>query len=323
MSDVLIYNAAAAAAVRIVVLIILALALHGLATRLLPRFVNAMYRLRQGSGEPLSMEEEVRRRETISHVLLRTADILLTVVFGIMILSELGFDLAPLLASAGIVGIAIGFGAQTLIRDVLSGIFILLENQYGKGDLVRIAATSGVVEDINLRRTVLRDLDGVVHSVPNGEVRIASNLTRGWSRVNVSINVGHREELDRIWTALDRVGEEMAADSAWASHILEAPKVQRVDALEESGVVLVISATTRPMKHLEVAGELRRRVKIAFDREGIRTPFSAREVPKSEAAPGASPDALKSEGASNAPPGPAAPPEEVTKMAMIDEQEGR
>lgn len=261
--------------VRIAVLMAFALVLHRLATRIIPHLVTSTTRLPQDRLLP-SFEEEMKRRETISHVLLRTMDMLVIVVVGFMVLSELGFDLAPLLASAGIVGIALGFGAQSLVKDIVAGVFILLENQYGKGDVVQIAGVSGMVEDINLRRTVLRDLEGVVHSVPNGEIRIASNLTRGWSRVNLNVSVAYKEDLDRVRAVLDRVGEELAADPAWAPMILEAPKVLRVDAFEEAGIALKILATTKPIKQWDVAGELRRRIKAAFDAEGIDFPLQRR-----------------------------------------------
>jgi small conductance mechanosensitive channel len=202
----------------------------------------------------------------------------LVLLAAFMVLAELGLNIAPVLAGAGIAGIAIGFGAQTLVRDLLAGVFVLIENQYARGDVVRIAGVSGMVEDVNLRRTVLRDLDGIVHSVPNGEVRVASNFTRGWSRVNFNVTIGYEQDIDRVRALLDRIGAELAADPEWGPLILEAPKVLRVDAFEESGVALKILAMTKPIRQWDVAGEMRRRIKAAFDAEGIRIPYPHRVV---------------------------------------------
>ncbi|MBI4499494.1 MAG: mechanosensitive ion channel family protein [Chloroflexi bacterium] len=281
------------AVLRVTLTVALALLLHRLAERATPHLVELALRVEQTDlAAPVASEEQAKRRDTLSHVLLRTLEVLLVVIGGFMVLAELGFNLAPLIASAGIAGIAIGFGAQSLIRDLFAGIFILLENQYGKGDVVKIAGVAGIVEDVNLRRTVLRDLDGIVHSVPNGEVRVASNFTRGWSRVNLNVLVGYDQDLDRVRAVLDRVGEELAADPEWAPLILEAPKVLRVDAFEESGIALKVLATTKPIKQWDVAGELRRRIKAAFDAEGISIPFPHRVVVIQQAErPGAAPEA--------------------------------
>ncbi|MBI2982945.1 MAG: mechanosensitive ion channel family protein, partial [Chloroflexi bacterium] len=169
----------------------------------------------------------------------------------------------------------------------LGGIFVIVEDQYGKGDVVRIADTAGMVEQVSLRRTILRDLDGIVHSVPNGLIGVSSNYTRGWSRVNLNVSVGYGEDLDRVRAVLDRVGAELAVDPAWSDRITEPPKVLRVDAFEESGVALKILATTRPLHQWDVAGELRRRIKIAFDAEGIEIPYPHRVLVMQLATPGA------------------------------------
>ncbi len=211
-------------------------------------------------------------------MLVRTLGALIAVVAALVVLGEAGLPLAPLIAGAGIAGIALGFGAQTLFRDLLAGLFVVLERQYGVGDAVRLAGIGGVVEDINLRRTVLRDIDGIVHSIPNGEVRIASNLTRGWSSVNLNVSVGYDEDIDRVKGVIDRAGAELAADPDWAELILEPPAVLRVDGLEESGVALKVLAKTKAMEQWKVTGELRRRIKMAFDAEGITIPYPHRVI---------------------------------------------
>jgi small conductance mechanosensitive channel len=155
------------------------------------------------------------------------------------------------------------------VRDTINGLFILVENQYGKGDVVRLAGVGGLVEDVNLRRTVLRDLDGAVHSIPNGQVAVSSNLTRGWSRVNMNVRVAYGEDMDRVMTVIDRVAQGMAQDPYFAPMVLDAPRALRVDGFDEFGVQVKIMGETQPMRQWEVTGELRRRLKKAFDEEKI------------------------------------------------------
>ena len=194
---------------------------------------------------------------------------MLALVALLMVLPELSVNIGALLAGVGIAGIAIGFGAQTIVRDALNGLFILIENQYGIGDVVTVAGVTGRVEEVNLRRTVLRDLDGVVHSVPNSEIRVASNYTRDWSGVNMNVTVAYDADLDRVTEVIDAVGRELAADAAYKRVIKEAPHVVRVDAFKDSGVSLKVLGVTKPMRQWEVMGELRRRLKKAFDAEKI------------------------------------------------------
>ena len=162
-----------------------------------------------------------------------------------MILGQLGLDIGPAVAGLGVVGIAVGFGAQSLVRDYLNGALILIENQFGKGDVVRVAGVAGTVEDFTLRRTTLRDLDGVVHTVPNGEIKVASNLTRVWARINQDVTVAYGTDIDKAIAVVDDVGREMAGDPVWKRRVLEAPRVERVEALAEYGVTLKILGTVR------------------------------------------------------------------------------
>jgi len=190
-----------------------------------------------------------------------------------MILSEVGIDITPLLAGAGVAGIAIGFGAQSLIKDFLSGLFILLEDQYNKGDVVKIAGIAGLVEEVNLRRTVLRDLDGIVHSVPNGEITTASNYTRDWARVNLDVPVAYGEDLDHVMAVINRVGKELAEDEYFSKLVHTAPQALRVNNFGDSGIDIKILGETKPMMQWEVTGELRKRLKKAFDEAGIEIPW--------------------------------------------------
>jgi small conductance mechanosensitive channel len=183
-----------------------------------------------------------------------------------------------MLAGLGIVGIAVGFGAQGLIRDIFSGIFILLEDQYRIGDVVNVAGIGGLVEEINLRRTVLRDLDGIVHSIPNGEIKVASNFTKGYSRVNLNISVAYGEDLDHVIEVINRVCKEMAEDPKWSTDFVSMPQVLRVDKLGDSGIDIKILGDTKPIRQWDIMGELRLRLKRTFDEEGIEIPWPHTKV---------------------------------------------
>ena len=264
---------------RIAFVVVLALAAYWVARRWVPRAVRASVPVEQADLDPAYLvAEQKKRSETLSRVIVGSLGVLIGVLAALVVLGEAGLPLGPLIAGAGIAGIALGFGAQSLVRDVLAGLFVILECQYGVGDAVRLAGVGGVVEDLNLRRTVLRDIDGVVHSIPNGEVRIASNLTRGWSSVNLDVSVGYEADLDRVREVLDRVGAELAADPEWAPVIVEPPGMLRVNAFEESGIAIKVLAKVKAMEQWKVTGELRRRIKIAFDAEGITIPYAHRVV---------------------------------------------
>jgi moderate conductance mechanosensitive channel len=251
------------------------LALVLLSTAAIPRAIEKAVQRSRGD----QTEEEVEKRaETLSGVLVASLQAIVIAVVTFMMLSEIGLNIAPMIAGVGVVGIAIGFGAQSLVKDIISGLFILLENQYRKGDVVKIADTSGLVEDINLRRTLLRDMDGVVHSVPNGEIRVASNLTKGWSRVNLNIGVDYGTDLEKAIAVINRVGKELAEDPAWSAQILKPPQALRVDNLGDSAIDIKILGDTKPMQQWAVTGELRLRLKKAFDEENIEIPWPHTKV---------------------------------------------
>jgi small conductance mechanosensitive channel len=260
---------------KIALLLILGLAIILGTTLAIPKVIKtAVLKSRAGQTE----EELNKRADTLSGVLTASVQVIVILVFAFMLLSELGINIAPILAGVGIVGIAIGFGAQSLVKDIIAGLFILIENQYRKGDVVKIADVSGLVEDISLRRTVLRDMDGVVHVVPNGEIRVASNLTKEWSRVNMNISVAYNTDLSHAIAVISRVGEELAKDPQWAPFILTPPKALRIDNLGDSGIEIKILGDTKPIKQWDVMGELRLRLKKAFDEEGIEIPWPHTKV---------------------------------------------
>jgi len=225
-----------------------------------------------------SKEGLEKRTNTLLSIFKGMGRILIVIIAIMMILDEVGVPVAPVLAGFGIAGVAIGFGAQYLIRDLIAGIFIILENQYRMGDVVRVADIAGLVEGITLRKTVLRDLDGIVHHVPNGEIRVASNFTRHFSRVNLNISVGYGTDLDHAISVINRVGKELAEDEKWRKVIKTPPQVLRVDNLGDSGIDIKILGDVKPIEQWGVMGELRLRLKKAFDAEGIEIPWPHTKV---------------------------------------------
>ncbi len=251
------------------------LALVLLATAAIPKVIREAVTRSRGD----QTDEEVNKRaDTLSGVLVASLQAVIIAVVVFMMLSEIGLNISPIIAGVGVVGIAIGFGAQSLVKDLIAGLFIILENQYRKGDVVKIADTSGLVEEINLRRTLLRDMDGVVHSVPNGEIRVASNYTKEWSRVNMNISVSYDTDLKHAIEVINRVGKELAEDPDWMGAILTPPRALRVDNLGDSGIDIKILGETKPMRQWDVMGELRLRLKKAFDVEGIDIPYPHTKV---------------------------------------------
>jgi small-conductance mechanosensitive channel len=259
---------------RIALIILLSLVVAIIVGEFVPRVIVTTLSRRAGETD-----DEIRKRgATLSRVLVGTGQVAVLLIAVFMLLSELKINIAPILAGVGVAGIAIGFGAQSLVKDIVAGLFIILENQYRVGDVVRIADIAGLVEDINLRRTVLRDLDGIVHVVPNGEIKVASNFTKEWSRVNLNISVAYGEDLDRVISVINRVGTELAEDPQWAPDILKPPQALRVDNLGDSGIEIKILGDTKPIRQWDVMGELRRRLKKVFDQEGIEIPWPHTKV---------------------------------------------
>ncbi|MDD5013161.1 MAG: mechanosensitive ion channel family protein [Candidatus Pacebacteria bacterium] len=221
----------------------------------------------------LSKEAEKKREDTLIRIFSTTINILILIIALLMILQEFGLDIGPLIAAAGVIGVAVGFGGQYLIRDLISGLFIIIENQYRIGDIVCFDETCGLVEDITLRMTILRDMDGTVHHVPHGEIKKVSNLSKYFARVNLNIGVSYNSNLEKVIEVVNRVGQELVNDPKWKESIITAPQFLRVDDFADSAVIIKILGETKPLKQWEVAGELRKRLKIAFDKEGIEIPF--------------------------------------------------
>ncbi len=226
----------------------------------------------------MSPEAEIKRENTLIRIFNGTLAVVITIMASLMILKEAGLDIAPILAGAGIVGLAVGFGGQYLIRDIITGLFIILENQYRIGDVIDIDGIGGSVEDISLRKTTLRNLDGTVHHIPHGEITKVSNLSKNFARVNLNIGISYSANLEHVIAVINKTGLELANDSYYKNLIISAPAFLRVDDFADSSVVVKILGDTQPLKQWEVTGELRKRLKIAFDREGIEIPFPQRVI---------------------------------------------
>lgn len=226
--------------------------------------------------DSLQAVEAKKRVQTLGNILRHALLIVITFIAVLTILGELGIQLGPLLATAGIGAVALGFGAQSLVKDVISGFFIILENQYRIGDAVDVAGVSGLVESVSLRKTVLRDLEGRVHTIPNGEIKVATNLSKEWSRAVVDIGISYREDIDQIITLLSEIGKELAEEEPFKSAILEPMQILGVEQFKESEIIIRMIVKTVPLKQWEVSRELRRRIKNRFDEKGIQIPFPHR-----------------------------------------------
>jgi small conductance mechanosensitive channel len=226
---------------------------------------------RKRRGEP-SFELE-KRAATIGGVIRKTASAVIWVLAMAMALREVGFDIAPILAGAGVVGLAVGFGAQNLVRDVITGLFMLMENQVSENDIVLINGTGGLVEEINLRTTVLRGLDGTVHIFPNGAITTLSNMTREYSFYVFDVGVAYKEDTDRVVEVLEEIAEQMRQEEEFRPLILEPLDVLGVDQFGDSAVVIKVRLKTVPSKQWQVGRAMNRRIKKRFDEEGIEIPF--------------------------------------------------
>jgi len=236
-------------------------------------------------AHPADAEIE-RRADTIVAVVVRTTAIIFIVIGAITILAELGVNITAIVTGLGIAGLAIALGTQTLVKDAINGIFLLAEDQYRRGDVIKIADVTGTVEDITLRRTILRDTDGVVHSVPNGSISVVSNYTRDFAQVNVPVRVAYGEDLSRVESLLNSVGKELANSPQYKDSVVDMPRVSAVEAVGEGAVTVTVTARARPAARWELAAELRRRLADAFVAEGIRVPFAQvePEAPEKKAA---------------------------------------
>jgi small conductance mechanosensitive channel len=248
------------------------LVIHGIFKALLDREAT------EGTAQELSAIEVRKRMDTLDQLGSNVIRFFVVVIAGLMILRSFGLDIGPAIAGLGVVGVAVGFGAQSLVRDYLNGALILVENQFSKGDVVSVAGVTGTVEDFSMRRTTLRDLDGIVHTVPNGEIKVASNRTRTWARINQNVMVAFGTDIDKAIDVVDGVGRRMAEDPIWKRRILEPPRVERVESIDEMGITLKILGSVRATEQWAASGEFRKLLLAAFAENGIEIPRPHRVV---------------------------------------------
>jgi len=222
--------------------------------------------------------EREKRAATMSQIINTVTRVGVWLIAGLMIGRELGMDIGPVLAGAGVAGLAVGFGAQNLVRDFFAGFFLLIEDQVRVGDVIRAGGQAGLVERMTLRTTVLRDLAGTLHVIPNGHIDTVSNLTYQWSRALLEIGVSYSENVDHVFDVMREVGVELRSDPQYASLILEDLEILGLDQFGDSALLIKAFFKTQPLKQWTVAREYRRRLKNAFDREQIEIPFPHRTV---------------------------------------------
>jgi small conductance mechanosensitive channel len=259
--------------VRIVALLLLAFVLVRVITIVISR---AEMDLSMGTG--LDALERRKRAQTLASLARRVVTGLIWATAILIVLRELDVDITPVLAGAGILGLAVGFGAQTLVRDIISGFFLIIEDQVRVGDVAIVNGTGGLVEQINLRTIVLRDTEGVVHTFPNGEIKTLANRTKDYAFYVIDLGFEYGEDADRVVAVVREAGASLLADPQFAPSILEPVEVFGVDDFRESSVILKFRIKTIPLKQWEVGRELRRRIKRLMDRDGIRIPFPQLQV---------------------------------------------
>lgn len=234
---------------------------------------RAIRALRTRIASRLDDRDAARRAETLGRVFRYVVTVAVSVVAGMMVLSELGVSLAPVLGAAGVVGLAVGFGAQSLVKDYFSGFFILFEDQIRAGDVVRVGDHAGLVEEMTLRHLRLRDYDGNVHYVPNGEISTVINMSRGFAQAVIDVGVAYREDVDEVFAVMREIAAALRADPAFGPRILEDLEIAGVDKWDASAVVLRCRFKVAPLEQWSVRREYLRRLKQTFDARGIEIPF--------------------------------------------------
>jgi len=278
------WSAPAAAGGRIVLIIVAA----WIATGLLQRLVRGL-RLRIAAR--MDTPDSVRRAETLGRVVRYLIALVISAVAVMLVLAEVGVSLAPILGAAGVVGLAVGFGAQSLVKDYFTGFFLLFEDQIRTGDVVKVADIGGLVEDITLRHVRLRDYDGNVHFIPNSLITTVTNMSRQFAQAVADVGVAYRESVDEVFDVMKAVGADMRLDTVYGKKILDDLEIAGVERLDDSAVVLRCRFKVLPLEQWNVRREFLRRIKIAFDERGIEIPFPHLTVYAGSAKRGAPPAA--------------------------------
>jgi small conductance mechanosensitive channel len=261
----------------LLIIVILAFILFKV-TNLFLRRIKPIMLKHMESGSDLDSRELEKRLDTLLSILRSIVKVFIWVMVGMLVLRKIGIDIAPIIAGAGIVGLAVGFGAQELVRDFIAGFFMLLENQIREGDVAIVNGTGGLVEHVGMRTIVLRDLSGVVHVFQNGKINTLSNMTKNWSGMVFDIGVAYKEDTDKVAEVIQQVAEELRADPGFRDKILEPIEIFGVDGFGDSAVIMKARFKTVPIEQWAVGREYRRRLKKAFDEQGIEIPFPHRTI---------------------------------------------
>jgi len=262
--------------IKVLIIVAVTWLLKAIAVRSIQRIVKAAGKIDK-HGQALT-DGDIKRMNTLIRIFSWTSNTFIVLIGAMMVLQEFGFNMGPIMGTAGIIGVAIGFGGQYLVKDLITGFFLIFENQYRIGDVIEVAGVGGFVEDISLRVTTMRDMNGTVHHIPHGEVKVVSNLSKKFAKVNLNVGVAYDADLNYVKEVVNRIGNELATDPAWAEFIDEAPQFLRVDSFEDSSIEIKITGITKPLKQWDVTGELRKRVKEGFEKAGISIPFPQRVV---------------------------------------------
>lgn len=265
--------------------VVLIIAVAGLAMKVLHKLVSHLALLiRPHDASPAAELERGKRIQTVSGILQHLATVIISVVAALMVLAEVGVNITPILTSLGVVGVALGFGAQQLVGDLIAGFFHIFENQIRVGDVAVINGVGGMVEELRLRTTVLRAFDGTVHIFRNGTITTLSNMTKDYSYFAMDLAVGHRQETDRVSQIIREVGADLQKDDLLGASILEPIEVMGIESFTETAVNMRFRIKTLPIKQFDVGREFRRRLKIRLDQEGIELPTVYHYVSRSDSA---------------------------------------
>jgi small conductance mechanosensitive channel len=258
---------------RILLILVLSFVVYRLFVLIARRLKRRVQTLDEAQGSALD-----KRAETLFDVVTNAAAVAVVTAATLSILQELDVEIGPLLASVGIVGLALGLGAQTLVKDVIAGFFILVENQYVVGDLVELVGLVGTVEAVTLRVTHVRDVEGVLHMIPNGEIRTVSNRSRDWSRAIVDVGITYEDDVDKALATLREIGEALVADPEMQARLVDEPTVTGVEGLEDWQVRLRLMVKTKPTQHLDVERYLRQQIRETFPERGLTLASPRQEI---------------------------------------------
>ena len=261
-------------AVKVVIIFAIAIALNIIQKKMIPRLIIASIpKVREESRDQLAT-----RSETMAYVVIKVVAVIIWIIAAVMVLGVIEIDISPLLATLGVASLGLGFAVQNIIRDYLQGFFIVMEDWYRIGDWVTIAGMEGEVEKVSPRRTVLREINGTMHVIPNSQIQFASNQTRDWARINLYVKVAYKEDISHVYQVINGVCQELKEDPDFGTNLTTTPSAMRVSDLGDHGVDICIRGYTKPGEQWGLTGELRKRIKNRFDQEGIEIPWPHTKV---------------------------------------------